>query len=62
MSEEAAKAAFERRRPAATPNADAAKAAFETATDVFTTCQKCGKRVGARPSDTGWEMVGHDCS
>lgn len=60
MSEEAAKAAIERRR-APTPNADAAAAEMLTADDVFTTCQKCGKRVGVKHVGGAWIILEHEC-
>lgn len=60
MSEEAAKAAIERRR-APTPNADAAAAAMMAADDVFTTCQKCRKRASARYVGGAWTIVEHEC-
>lgn len=40
----------------------AALAAFDAATDVFTTCRKCGQVVGAARVDGQWRIAEHGCT
>lgn len=54
--------AKERRAPADAPNAKAALKAFETADDVFTTCRRCKRVVGAVLDKGVWAYKPHECT
>ena len=42
-------------------NAKAALAAFNAASDVFTTCRHCRERVSASNVSGTWKIVNHEC-